>query len=368
MTEILIAENDARFLMRLTSALSDEGYEVLTARDGKEALEILRQHPVELVVIDVKMPRMAAIELLCETVKLQRLVPCIVMTSYADEHQKKALQPGALWFINRSDDLDRLRRLIRKVVDKRRVCGYLTKLNLPSFLQLLAVEKKTCTVKVSRGSVSGLLYFRKGVLLDASVEGRAGEDAVYELLAWDGFEIAVQNRCRIKKRKIALELEAVLLEAMRQHGESSRNLFGTRGSGESRDEDLVAKAKERTMALEEQLESVKDVKGYMASGIMDFSGSVLASHSTTDKINLESVGAVFNDIFRAAHEAAGKIGLEACTDTVITTPKGIIVMECSGVESAAHIHFLVILEAGGNQSLVRVQLQKAVPAAVKELG
>lgn len=121
------------------------------------------------------------------------------------------------------------------------------------------------------------------------------------------------------------------------------------------------------MALEAHLESFKDVKGYVASGIMDFTGSVLASHTTTDKINLESVGAVFNDIFRNAHEAARKIGLEACTDTVITTPKGIIVMECSGVDSAAHVHFIVILEAGGNQSLVRMNLQKAVPAVVNEL-
>ncbi len=121
-------------------------------------------------------------------------------------------------------------------------------------------------------------------------------------------------------------------------------------------------------AVETHLDAFKEIKGYLASSIMGFSGTILVSHSKTDSIDMEAVGAVFNDIFRSAHEAAGEIGLEACTDTVITTPKGVIVMKCSGVKSAAHIHFIVILEAGGNQSLVRVQLQKAVPAAVMAVG
>ncbi len=139
-------------------------------------------------------------------------------------------------------------------------------------------------------------------------------------------------------------------------------------SGLDGDAGLPREAKERaTTALAVHLSELRDVKGYLASAIMTFNDATLATHTTVGGINLEATGVVFNDIFRNAHEAARKIGLETCKNMVITTPKGIIVMECSGVESAAHIHFIVILEAGGNQSLVRMNLQKAVPAAVKEL-
>ena len=55
---ILIADDDlsiARFLQR---ALEAEGYNVLTARDGREALELAEQHQPDLVLSDIRMPRM----------------------------------------------------------------------------------------------------------------------------------------------------------------------------------------------------------------------------------------------------------------------------------------------------------------------
>lgn len=121
------------------------------------------------------------------------------------------------------------------------------------------------------------------------------------------------------------------------------------------------------MALESYLEEFKSIKGYLAAGIMDFTGEVLAYHSASDKVNLIATGAVFNDIFRGAHEASGKIGFKACQQMVISTPSGLIVMECSGVDSASHLHFIVVLEEGGNQALARVTLQKIVPQVVKAM-
>ncbi len=122
-----------------------------------------------------------------------------------------------------------------------------------------------------------------------------------------------------------------------------------------------------SVALEKHLVDFKEIKGYLASAIMNFTGGALASHCTTDEISLEATGAVFNDIFRSAHEGSGKVGLEACTDLVITTPKGLIVMECSGVNAPAHLHFIVILKEGGNRALVRTIFKKVVPAAVEKM-
>ena len=62
------------------------------------------------------------------------------------------------------------------------------------------------------------------------------------------------------------------------------------------------------MALEKHLLDIKSVKGYQASGIMHFTGELLAFDSVAPNIDLALVGATFNDVFRTAHEVCDKIG------------------------------------------------------------
>lgn len=121
------------------------------------------------------------------------------------------------------------------------------------------------------------------------------------------------------------------------------------------------------MALEKFLEELQSIKGYKASAVMNFTGEILASDSTDPNIDLAVVGATFNDIFRSAHEASKKIGLEACKKTTIETPKGLIVMECSGVDATVHFHVIGILSADGNQALMKMQFDKMIPQVMEEL-
>ena len=106
------------------------------------------------------------------------------------------------------------------------------------------------------------------------------------------------------------------------------------------------------------LARLQKVKGYKASAIMTFRGESLASHSNDRQIDLSVVGKAFNDIFRTAHEASEKIGLQACLETVINTPRGIIVMRCSGLDALIHFHLLVIMAADGNLALAKMELEK----------
>lgn len=121
------------------------------------------------------------------------------------------------------------------------------------------------------------------------------------------------------------------------------------------------------MALEKQLQGLKEIKGFKAAGIMNFTGEMLASESTDPHIDLALVGATFNDIFRSAHEASRKIGLESCKETVINTPKGVVVMRCSGVDEKVHFHIISIMAQDGNQALMKMQVEKMMPAVMEEL-
>lgn len=115
------------------------------------------------------------------------------------------------------------------------------------------------------------------------------------------------------------------------------------------------------------LARLQKVRGYKASAIMTFRGELLASHSNDPLIDLSEVGKTFNEIFKTAHEASEKIGLKACLEIDINTPRGIIVLRCSGLEALIHFHLLMIMSADGNLALAKMELEKMTGPILAEL-
>ncbi len=95
---LLIVDDSAGMRQTLTLTLERAGYRVLQARDGREALEQLQQHPVRLVICDVEMPVMNGFEFLTHRRQDPDLmsVPVVMLTSRGGEkHKRLALQMGA---------------------------------------------------------------------------------------------------------------------------------------------------------------------------------------------------------------------------------------------------------------------------------
>jgi len=93
---ILVVDDEQMMLDLLQKILSREGYQVKTARDGAEALEILSQEPAHLVLTDIIMPNMDGFELLKEVKDKYPDTGVIVMTGYGDTYAlKDALLAGA---------------------------------------------------------------------------------------------------------------------------------------------------------------------------------------------------------------------------------------------------------------------------------
>jgi len=99
-------------------------------------------------------------------------------------------------------------------------------------------------------------------------------------------------------------------------------------------------------------------KGYMASAIMTLRGELLASHSASARFDLPVVASTFNDIFRSANEASEKIGLEACLEIVVSTPKGSVIMHSPGVGAMIHFHLLAVISADGSLALAKMDLAR----------
>jgi DNA-binding NtrC family response regulator len=117
MSKILIVEDDAITRRNLSLLLSDEGYEVDQATDGVQALEILAERPVDLVLSDIVMPRMDGLKLLQQLQFMSPQMPVMIMTSYVSD-SLSSVPAGAAEFIRKPFVLDDLLFKVQRALDK----------------------------------------------------------------------------------------------------------------------------------------------------------------------------------------------------------------------------------------------------------
>ena len=115
---IALVDDDQNILASLSAALEDEGYSVDTYGDGVEALDGIARRPVDLAILDIKMPRMDGIELLGNLRKKNNL-PVIFLTSKDDEiDEVMGLRMGADDYIKKPFSqrllLERIRAVLRR--------------------------------------------------------------------------------------------------------------------------------------------------------------------------------------------------------------------------------------------------------------
>lgn len=88
MPRILAVDDDPKILKILQHALSKEGLEVILAAGGEEALQKVKQHPPDLVVLDIMMPGMDGFETFQKLKAQQRDIPVIILSARSDEVDK----------------------------------------------------------------------------------------------------------------------------------------------------------------------------------------------------------------------------------------------------------------------------------------
>jgi two-component system NtrC family response regulator len=109
METVLIVDDEKNYTLILAAILEDEGFETLTANSGSEALEILSESDVDLVLTDMKMPAMDGIDLLERVKHEDPDLPVIMMTAHGTvEKAVEAMQKGAYNYILKPFDNEQL--------------------------------------------------------------------------------------------------------------------------------------------------------------------------------------------------------------------------------------------------------------------
>jgi len=122
MDTILVVDDESNYLTVMETLLGEAGYEVLTAPGGQEALRFAGSNDLDLVLTDMKMPKMNGIELLGEIKRLYPDLPVIMMTAYGTvEKAVAAMKTGAFDYVLKPFKNEELLVTIARALEHRRL-------------------------------------------------------------------------------------------------------------------------------------------------------------------------------------------------------------------------------------------------------
>ncbi len=115
---ILIVDDEENIRLLYEEELTEEGYNVILAKDGEEALAKIKEGKPDLVTLDIKMPGMDGLELLSHIREEDKDLPVIMCTAYGD-YKRDFTVWAADAYIIKSADLSDLKTEIRELLSNR---------------------------------------------------------------------------------------------------------------------------------------------------------------------------------------------------------------------------------------------------------
>ncbi len=118
MKTILVVDDEPNYRLILSELLKDENYEVFTAGSGAEAMKVLRETDLDLIITDMLMPGMTGLELLTEAKIFDPDLPIIMITAFGEvEKAVAAMQAGAFNYLTKPFNNDELLVSIQKAIE-----------------------------------------------------------------------------------------------------------------------------------------------------------------------------------------------------------------------------------------------------------
>ncbi len=171
MADILIIDDEKAIRKTLTEILSFEGYKVDEASDGEEGLKKFKEKTFDLVLCDIKMPKLDGIEFLQRAGEINPDVPVVMISGHGNiETAVEAVKKGAYDYISKPPDLNRLLITIRNAMDKSSLVS-----------ETKVLKRKVSRVQEMIGESAGIKKIKDTIEKVAPTEARiliTGENGV----------------------------------------------------------------------------------------------------------------------------------------------------------------------------------------------
>lgn len=234
MPTVLVVDDDRFFRESLRDGLSAQTcpappLTVLVAGSALEAVEILSAQPIDLLLTDLQMPETDGFELIARVSRTLPELPVLAMTGRLESGTaERAVDTGAWFLFEKPFELCEVRRRIHATLEAR-LSGTISGVTVAAFLQLLEMERKTCSLHVKSQGREGRFFLEEGRLVFARTGALTGRAAAYEMVTWHPADLVIDARpapLHSVQERLYEGIQAIVLEAMRLADERSRARTG----------------------------------------------------------------------------------------------------------------------------------------------
>ena len=284
MKTVLFVDDEKTLLESVRSGfLNNSETQLLTAENGRAALDVLGKNNVDLIVTDLRMPVMDGFELLARLNAEYSKIPVVVMSAYGtSEIEDKLKALGITGILDKPLDYDKMLKIVEDSLASGPHSGSVFGISLSNFLQLIEMEEKTCLLEVeSDGKGSGFFYLEEGILFDAVYKRMKGELAALEMLSWESVKLTFRT-LPVKRIRQSIQrgLMSLLMEAANSMDEKTDASMDDSGDSVSATDSMGIEEEDSSRADNVLAES--QTAGYSET-VLKFEGDVEAEPQDNSK-------------------------------------------------------------------------------------
>lgn len=380
MRTLLIVDDEELFRESLADGLRalDRGWRVVAVDNGKSAEQVLETETVDLVLTDLHMPVVDGFELLAYLVEHRPWLPVLVMTAYGTAEVSDRLRRlGFGGFIEKPIEFESLTQRIAEVFASE-AAGFVRGIPLPTFLQVLELEKKTCSLRVTAGGKVGHLHFVDGACDDAEAGALCGEEAAAEIVCWEGAAIEILVGTREPTRRIRIPTRHLLLESFHLRDERAAGQRPAPPPADDLRAAIPASAalphdQENDMGAQDTLKELSAIDGFAGAGVYTPTGEPLAMLSAGTGFTKE-IGVLANNVLRNAQKASVDMGAGRGQQVHVEAEKAHILVRClnegndplKSEPGKAHIHLVLALSDDGSIGFAKMKMNQTIERLANE--
>lgn len=215
MKNLLILESDPIVRLTLSGLVKSHSglIHLHVARSVRSAFDTISKTSIQLVIAGPRMVEMEVFELITGLEKQHSDIRLIVMTINSSEMLRTKMKklPAIVQF----DQLEDISLLMKRIFTELNINygGKVHGIQLTSFLQMLEMEDRTCTLHVSAKGRTGELYISKGVPVGARIGPLSGKPAALSMLTWENVLIEIDYNPVTMPTEINKNLIGLILES-----------------------------------------------------------------------------------------------------------------------------------------------------------
>ncbi len=385
MINLLIVDHNLNWITEVKEFYSDTSslFNVGAALNSKEAIQIFEKDPIDLAVVNLKVPDMDGVDLIDHFKNHRSDIPVVVIAASDSQQQSKTQQLEPFSILTEPVDFNLLNQIINTELKQGAQKGFINDVSPASFLQIIEMEEKTCLIELDGGGEKkGHFYFDRGVLHNALYRDVTGDTAAMEMLSWGKVKISFIKLPREKtERRIYTDTMKLILASteIRQNTTEPPQTLPSHTDQKTEDINAVepaAREKQEPLKAPVGLEVLKrygNFKGFLGIGLFTNLGRPVICHTVGD-IDLSQAGNSLAMIASDAISSSGNLKSDFAQNIYFETDS-VCVMSAStdggpvskSNDKITKFHIIMVASTGVPIGLVKIKFEKAKSSLYKEL-